>query len=171
MQPEIDPINTPVLNSEMKKGRLYVLGNQRCPAPPWWVHKSAVIATLNPSHFIIYSIFAEHQTEAISIHMLIQQFIPASLIAIVSAPKKQSNYSNCVTLSCSVFAAKVTPLHDPWTKEMIEWFFSLYLGKNENPYHHYYLAGRIFRSPLRPISNHNSRNTDKEQPTVFFLRL
>lgn len=171
MQPEIDPINTPVVNREMEKGRLYLLGNPRCPAPPWWVHKSALLATLNQSHFIIYIIFAEHQTEAISIHMLIRQFIPASLIAIVSAAKKQSNYSNCVTLSCSVFAPKVTFLHGPWTKEMIELFFSLYLGKNENPNHHYYLAGRIFRSPRRAISNHNSRNSDKVQPAVFFLRL
>lgn len=106
-----------------------MLGNQRCPAPPWWVHKSAVMATLNQSHFIIYSIFAEHQTEAISTHMLIPQFIPASLIAIVSVEKKQWNYSNCVTLSCSVFAAKVISLPDPWTKEMIEWFFLSTWGK------------------------------------------
>lgn len=133
MQPEFDPINTPVLNSGMKKGRLYVLGNQRCPAPPWWVHKSAVMATLNQSHFIIYSIFAEHQTEAISIHMLIPQFIPASLIAIVSVAKKQSNYSNCVTLSCSVLAAKVISLPDPWTKEMIEWFFFSLPGEKWKP--------------------------------------
>lgn len=173
MQPEIGPINTPVLNSEMKKGRLYVLGNQRCPAPPWWVHKSAVIATLNqstnpnpnPNPFIITPDRSHLHSRAnptiYSSQFNCHCFSGEETIKLLQLCHLVM-FSVC---SRSHISAWSLNKRDDWM------IFSLYLGKNEKPYHHYYLAGRIFRSPLRPISNHNSRNTDKVQPAVFFLRL